>query len=109
MASQHVHDSVLAGYGDVRPVTSAERSYTILGMLIGASLYAYMVSCCRLMSHMEASMVVRAAIYKARAMDCDTFHDPQSFPKAPAIWVINAMCMVRVSAGWLSLEAGWAC
>eukprot|EP00891_Asterochloris_glomerata_P005349 jgi/Astpho2/5349/Aster-x1289 len=43
------------GYGDVRPVTNAERSYAIVGMLIGASLYAYMVgSICGIVASMGA-------------------------------------------------------
>ena len=75
LASQQTcHISALAGYGDVRPVTSAERAYTVVGMLIGASLYAYMVSCCCSMYAREASMALRAAGCKAKAIGCDTLN-----------------------------------
>eukprot|EP00899_Mesostigma_viride_P010185 jgi/Mesvir1/19168/Mv01189-RA.1 len=43
------------GYGDVLPFTHWERAYTTFGMLVGASIYAYVVgSVCNIVQSMDA-------------------------------------------------------
>ena len=44
------------GYGDVSPKTQYERMYEIYGMILGASVYAYMVgSICSIVASMNAA------------------------------------------------------
>ena len=44
------------GYGDVSPKTQYERMYEIFGMILGASVYAYMVgSICSIVASMNAA------------------------------------------------------
>ncbi len=44
------------GYGDVTPKTQYERIYEIFGMILGASVYAYMVGAiCSIVASMNAA------------------------------------------------------
>ena len=44
------------GYGDVSPKTQYERMYEIFGMILGASVYAYMVGAiCSIVASMNAA------------------------------------------------------
>ena len=44
------------GYGDVTPKTHYERMYEIFGMMLGASVYAYMVGAiCSIVASMNAA------------------------------------------------------
>ena len=44
------------GYGDVTPKTQYERMYEIFGMILGASVYAYMVGAiCSIVASMNAA------------------------------------------------------
>lgn len=63
------------GYGDVSPKTQYERMYEIFGMILGASVYAYMVGAiCSIVASMNAAsaefnqQMDRSVILPSKAM-----------------------------------------
>jgi len=65
------------GYGDVLPVTHGERVVAIVGMLFGASLYAYVVGAiCRVISQMD----MHANIFYGKMDDINEYMQQEKLP-----------------------------